>query len=92
MDYWRAAEERGDPLLRRMAKLPALTPTHQHGLWAWPAFFTRPVEEWTAADHREARRLLGEDGVATQTASGAYLGYRLGIADGGTWQYFIAGD
>ncbi|HEX2165068.1 MAG TPA: hypothetical protein VHM02_14085, partial [Thermoanaerobaculia bacterium] len=88
---WRAAEERGEPVLRRMAEVLRAAPGRQHGLWVWPAFFIRPVEEWTPEDRREAERLLGDD-LERLTGSGAYLGDRLGIAADGTWQYFVAGD
>lgn len=88
---WRAAEARGEPVLRWMAAVLAAEPAHEHGLWVWPGFFLRPVAEWSAADRREAERLLGED-FAALTGSGAYLGYRVGVAEDGTWQYFVAGD
>jgi len=88
---WRAAEARGEPVLRWMAAVLAAEPAHEHGLWVWPGFFVRTVEEWSAADRREAERLLGED-FAALTGSGAYLGYRVGVAEDGTWTYFVAGD
>lgn len=88
---WREAEERGEPVLRWLAELLRATPANDHGLWVWPAFFTRTVAEWSPDDRRQVERLLGED-VESLTGSGAYLGYRVGIADDGTWRYFIAGD
>lgn len=88
---WRAAEERGEPVLRWLAEVLRAAPGRQHGLWVWPAFFVRPVAEWTPEDRREAERLLGDD-LERLTGSGAYLGYRVGIAADGTWQYFVAGD
>lgn len=88
---WREEEERGEPVLRRMAEVLRAAPDEQHGLWTWPGFFLRTVEEWTPEDRREAERLLGDD-LDFLTSSGAYLGYRVGIAADGTWQYFVAGD
>jgi hypothetical protein len=88
---WRDEEERGEPVLRRMAEVLRAAPDEQHGLWTWPGFFLRTVEEWTPEDRREAERLLGDD-LDFLTGSGAYLGYRVGIAADGTWQYFVAGD
>lgn len=88
---WREAEARGEPVLRRMARVLRATPAEQDGLWVWPAFFLRPVAEWTAAERREAERLIGED-LELLTGSGDYLGHRLGIAADGTWRYFVAGD
>lgn len=88
---WREAEARGEPVLRWMAAVLRATPANEHGLWVWPAFFTRTVAEWSAADRREAERLLGED-FAALIGSGAYLGHRVGIAEDGTWTYFVAGD
>lgn len=89
--HWREAEARGEPVLRRMAEVLRAAPAEEDGLWVWPAFFLRPVAEWSAADRRQAERLLGEE-LDFLTGSGAYLGYRLGIAADGTWQYFVAGD
>lgn len=88
---WREAEARGEPVLRWMAEVLRATPANEHGLWVWPAFFTRTVAKWSAADRREAERMLGED-FASLTGSGAYLGYRVGLAEDGTWMYFVAGD
>jgi hypothetical protein len=88
---WREAEGRGEPVLRWMTEVLRATPAEQDGLWVWPGFFLRPVAEWTAEERREAERLLGED-LELATGSGAYLGYRLGIAADGTWRYFVAGD
>lgn len=89
--HWRQAEARREPVLRRMAEVLRATPAEQDGLWVWPAFFLRPVAEWTAADRQEAERLLADD-LDLATASGDYLGHRLGIAADGTWRYFVAGD
>jgi hypothetical protein len=88
---WREDEERGEPVLRRMAEVLRAAPDESHGLWTWPGFFLRPVDEWTPEDRREAERVLGDD-LDFLTGSGAYLGYRVGIAADGTWQYFVAGD
>jgi hypothetical protein len=88
---WRAAEARGEPVLRCMAAVLTAEPAHEHGRWVWPGFFVRPVAEWSAGDRSEAERLLGED-FAALTGSGAYLGYRVGVAEDGTWTYFVAGD
>lgn len=89
---WRRDEDRGEPVLRPMAEVLQLTPAHEHRLWTWPAFFTRTVAEWSTADRREAERLLGREELRQVLGMEAYLGYRLGIADDGTWQYFVAGD
>lgn len=92
IESWKASEANGQPVLGAMAEVLTLTPGRQAGLWVWPAFFIRPVEEWSESDHREAVRLLGEERAAAEISYGAYLGYRVGIAEDGTWRYFIAGD
>jgi hypothetical protein len=90
--YWRRAEEESRPVLRQMAEVLLTTPAEAHGFWIWPAFFTRPMTDWTAADRDEARRLLGETALEEAAELGEYLGYRLAIHPEGRWQYFVAGD
>ena len=90
--YWRAAEERGEKVLARMAEVLLRAPAEQAGLWTWPGFFLRPTAEWTAEDRAEAERLLADDELAGVDEMGQYLGYRIGIAADGRWQYFVAGD
>lgn len=92
LESWKDSEARGQAVLQAMAEVLTLTPERQDDLWVWPAFFIRPVEEWSESDHREAVLLLGAERAAAEVSYGAYLGYRVGIASDGTWRYFIAGD
>jgi hypothetical protein len=61
--------------------------------YVWPSAFAYP--DWASvptADREALRPLYGDrefDGFAD---FGGYVGYRIGIADDGTWRYFIAGD
>jgi hypothetical protein len=89
---WRAAEARGEPVLRHMAELLSLAPGQAGDLWVWPGFFLVPAAEWTAAQREEADRLLAGADVPLVDDQGQYLGWRLGIAGDGGWRYFVAGD
>lgn len=53
-----------------------------------PAFMLEP----SAANRRALEAALGTELVAQWTAGGEYLGYRVGITDGGDWRFFVAGD
>jgi hypothetical protein len=71
---------------------PATTTVEGQGpVTVWPAAF---AEGATDADWQE----IVDAGLYTQAevdqmrAGGGYYGWRVGIAEDGTWQFFIAGD
>lgn len=88
--------ERDTPYYAILAKLlgrtgPAQITTDEGTIWAWPAAFANPdvdsnwqrlvdADLYTQEEVEEMRKLDG------------YLGWRIGIATDGTWQYFVAGD
>lgn len=63
------------------------------GLYVWPR-----LQLAANLGSDEAWQEVVDAGILTQEladsmrAAGEYLGYRLGIAEDGTWQYFVAGD
>ena len=93
-DYWREAEAAGEqPLwyLVRTLALPSFREQYDPAeppLFVWPSVFTdEPTEEdWAALEgvysieEIEAYREIG------------FIGYRVGIAEDGTWKFFVAGD
>lgn len=80
-----AGSDSGRALLDVTSLPPARTPDG----WVWPAVsFTGSDADW---------QTLIDGGVLTavevaQMKDGGYLGFRVGIADDGTWQFGIAGD
>ncbi len=62
--------------------------------WTWPRVHS---QEWVESD--EAWREVVDAGVVSEEYAeemrlihGQYLGYRLGIHEDGTWEFFVAGD
>jgi hypothetical protein len=61
-------------------------------LFTWPSAFQGEWNQISDADKEALRPLYGDDDFAVFGNFGAYIGYRVGIAEDGTWQFFIAGD
>lgn len=68
--------------------------SEDHAIWVWPAVATA-----ASVDDDNAWQDLAESGLYTaeeieelRTQGDGYLGWRIGIADDGTWQYLVAGD
>jgi hypothetical protein len=88
---WAAAAERGEDPVGLLARLLATSAGHEPagGLWAWPAVHIDPSND---ASWNEVEPILGRAAADEMRRAGAYLGYRVGIAADGTWQFFVAGD
>lgn len=95
---WPTLEANGDEPLRylvELLRLPFGTLDGEDGapaFYAWPRAF---VTDWAGVsdDDKQALRPLYDDAaLAGFATNGAYLGYRVGIAADGTWQFFVAGD
>jgi hypothetical protein len=92
--YWRTLEEEGHvPIFGDILPL-LLSTSHakQDGIYAWPAAYTKDPSSWTADDLEDIRRLYSDEDIESFRQAGAYLGYRLGIREDGTWLFFVAGD
>lgn len=68
--------------------------SEDHAIWVWPAVATA-----ASVDDDNAWQDLADSGLYTaeeieelRTQGDGYLGWRIGIADDGTWQYLVAGD
>lgn len=63
------------------------------GSYAWPAAYARPTwEAVTQAERDELRAIHTPAEIAGFDAARSYMGWRVGIAADGTWQFFTAGD
>lgn len=63
--------------------------------FVWPAIHAHAATSWadvTDADRAELRAIHAPEEIAQFDEFGIYYGWRLGITEGGTWQYFVAGD
>jgi hypothetical protein len=78
-----------------VADLPEAQPRPEGDVWVWPAVFVEPSD----AAWEELERIVGADTVAalrhwavTSPGRGGYTAHRIGIADDGTWRFFLAAD
>lgn len=95
-DYWYLKLRTGDwPMAHvgRLLEQPyGVTLTERGKVYIWPRLATLRGEAITPANARAIDALLGE-GQAQAIRSGAtWPGYVLGIAEDGTWLYFVSGE
>lgn len=92
----RQLEERGEGRLGILLKVLSLSHaenTQVPGSYAWPAAYARPTwEAVTQAERDELRAIHTRAEIAGFDAARSYMGWRVGIAADGTWQFFTAGD
>ena len=69
-------------------------PRDDEMIWYWPAVATERGFDDAAAweDLADAGLYTTEQIEAFRESGTGYLGWRLGIADDGTWMFFVAGD
>ena len=73
------------------ATQPGEVYSEYHAIWVWPAVATAAnVVDDNAWQDRGLYTAEEIDELRTQ--SDGYLGWRIAIADDGTWQYLVAGD
>jgi hypothetical protein len=94
-DYWYLMLRTGDrPMaqIERVLAYPyAIAETGEGRVYTWPRMATLRRTQITPAVARDIDRLLGEGHAAAMKAGGPWPGYVLGIAEDGTWLYFISG-
>lgn len=92
--YWRRLEEQGEvPILGDYLPVILSGPFAKRGdIYVWPSAYARKPSEWTAEDRRWLRNLYTEKEIRGFKRAGAYLGWRVGIRQDGTWLFFVSGD
>jgi hypothetical protein len=88
-DYWAGEEERGKEPMRILVESLRQAGHEYQGNWVWPeAYADAPSDEaW-----HELSGLYPADQITSWREQGQFLGYRVGIAPNGDWQFFVAGD
>lgn len=91
--YWQEQRKEGprDPFAE-MKKVLQMPYDKQLSYYVWPGVFVRGAEEWTAEDKETLAKIATVEEIKGYKDFGAYIGYRVGIHEDGTWVYFIAGD
>lgn len=95
--HWQRAEAAGERPLHALATLldapHARRAVGADAEFVWPSAFA--AERWAdvTPEAREALRPLYDDeDFAAFEKFGSYVGYRVAIAEGGEWIFFVAGD
>jgi len=87
--FYRALDE--DVLLVVIALLEG--PFGQAGdMTVWPELHLRDPFAFGADERAELESRYGAEALAGWEAAGSYLGWRIGIDDGGDWRFLVAGD
>jgi hypothetical protein len=94
-DYWYLKMRTGDwPMaqMERLLSFPHAVRRSERGkVYIWPRMATVPADAVTPTVARDIESLLG-DGQADAIRNGqVWPGYVLGIAEDGTWLYFVSG-
>jgi hypothetical protein len=58
----------------------------------WPELHARDPFVVDASERPDLDRRYGPESVDAWIEAGAYLGWRVGIMDDGTWRFLVAGD
>jgi hypothetical protein len=88
--YWRALEEHGEEPLAMLVRTLALPFAREESdVYVWPSAAT---DQATGFDWMALERLYSDEEIATFINYGSFLGWRVGITEGGDWQFFVAGD
>lgn len=95
-DYWYLKLRTGDwPMEhvgRVLAQPHAVRPTEQGKVYVWPKLATVRGASITPLEARAIDALLGEGQAAAIRDGAPWPGYVLGIAEDGTWLYFVSGE
>jgi hypothetical protein len=92
--YWRRLEKEGEvPILGDYLPVILGGPfAKRDGIYVWPSAYAKKPSTWTAEDRRWLENFYSEQEIRGFEQAGAYLGWRVGIREDGTWLFFIAGD
>jgi hypothetical protein len=78
--------------MERLLALPhAVRPSARGKVYVWPLMATLQADQITPAVARDIDRLLGEGQAQAIRAGEPWPGYVLGIAEDGTWLFFVSG-
>lgn len=94
-DYWYLKLRAGDWPMAHMQKVleqdHAVVEAAGGRVYIWPALALVPLDQITPARAREIDALLGPGQADAVRAGTPWPGYVLGIAEDGTWLYFVSG-
>jgi hypothetical protein len=91
--YWRQLEAEETPIVSTvLPTVLSMRAAKVDDMYVWPAANAKDPATWTADDLADRRLLYSDDDIQSFQELGAYLGYRVGIREDGTWHFFVAGD
>lgn len=94
---WQRREQNGETVLRSLANMLDTTGTRieseDETVWIFPA--AAAYDSWDDIPENvlaEIQPFLSAEDIAAYRQFGSYGGWRVGIAEDGTWRFFVAGD
>jgi len=94
-EYWYLKMRAGDWPMAQMERLLAspyaVRPSARGKIYIWPLMATLRTDQITPAAARDIDQLLGEGQAEAIRNGDVWPGYVLGVAEGGTWLYFVSG-
>lgn len=94
-DYWYLKYRTGDWPMEHLGRVleyePAVEETEAGPVYVWPYMALARAREITPKVRRDMESLLGEEAARQAVVGNPWPGYRLGIAEDGTWLYFYTG-
>ena len=95
-EYWYLKLRTGDWPMAQVERVLSyrhgVTETARGKVYVWPWFAALKPEAITPVAAREIDRLLGKGQAETLRRGEIWPGYVLGIAEDGTWLYFVSGS
>lgn len=95
-DYWYLKMRAGDWPMAQVEKLLGysygVSETERGKVFIWPWVAALKPDEITAVAERDITALLGEGQAQALRRGRPWPGYVLGIAEDGTWLYFLSGS
>ncbi len=94
-DYWYLKYRTGDWPMAHVGKVLAYPPGVVEGegglVYVWPYMALKRPSQLTPKVLRDVETLLGAEAAQQVAVGGEWPGYRLGVAEDGTWLYFYTG-
>lgn len=94
-EYWYLKYRSGDWPMAHLGKVlayrPAIEERADGQVYVWPYMALARPYEMTPKTLRDMEDLLGREAAERVAAGGSWPGYRLGVAEDGSWLYFYTG-
>lgn len=74
------------------ARRPVSDPSKGRAMYVWPYLAELPPQAWSAEQQADLERMMPQAAAEATRRSGRYRYWSLGIAEDGTWHFFVRGE